>query len=78
MKEYKSIYYYDILGIINDNIANLIFELFNFELKKGKFLFGNDKFIMNLNLEKHNSVFMGHLVKNNIFETQILFDFEKK
>ena len=72
--ENKIIYYYDNIGIINDNIINLISELFQIENKeeKHKFVFGENKFMMSFQLENQNSIIIGYLDKNKFFKTELL------
>ena len=71
--EDEPINYYDNFIIINDNIYNLILELFKIKLKeKDKFLFGDNKFIMNPQNNIQNSIITGYVDKDNIFKIEIL------
>ena len=71
--EDETINYIDNFLIINDNIYNLLLELFKIKLKeKIKCLFGDNEFIMNPQNNLPNSIIIGYLDKDNIFKTEIL------
>ena len=73
------ILYYDNMEIINDNILNLISELFKIDHKdKRKFLFGDCKFIMTFQLPQQFSLIIGYLDENNSFSTELLLNFYMK
>ena len=75
INEKKEINYNDDIEIINDKMKNLINELFeNIYIEDRKFLFGDQKIIMDYKL---NYIIVGNF-KNNIFNPEILLYFDQE
>ena len=71
-------YYYTNIDIINDEIYNLVKDLFSIICEQEKeFLIGDNKIIMNFNLPEQISIIIGNYI-DLYFVPEILFDLEEK
>ena len=72
-------YYYSNIDIINKEILKLIKEIFEFEYQEEEriFFIGDNKIIMDFNLENQISLIVGNYINNN-FVPDILFVFDNK
>ena len=72
-------YYYSDIDIINKEIFKLIKEIFQIECQEEEreFLIGDNKIIMDFNLQNQISLIVGNYI-DNYFQTDILFVFDDK